>query len=181
MTRKRQLTVVVVISLMVFSAVFAYNAYRLYDVMQFNRSVSDGDFNKASGEGSLHRQFASGYVYQQTGAYEHALQTYASIETSDNAEFRAAVKYNMANLYLQKASAAEQRGDHDLVIPLIELAKQIYRELLRENSGDWQAKYNLERALQLLPDVDVQEAADEVMPERSPRALGVVEVYDQLP
>jgi mxaK protein len=170
-----------VTSLLVFSVVFAYKAYRLYDVMQFNSSVSDGDFNEASGKSSIHRLFADGYVYQQRGEFEQALQTYAHIETSDHTEFRTAVKYNMANLYLQKASAAEQRGDHDLVIPLIELAKQIYRELLRANSSDWQAKYNLERALQLLPDVDEQEVADEVMPERSPRALGVVEVYDQLP
>ena len=181
MIRKRQLTVIAVIALIGCTAMFAYGAYRLYDVTRFNKSVADGNFTEAGGETSIHRLFANAYVYQQKGEFEQALQTYAHIETADHAEFSAAVKYNMANLYLQKASLAEQRGDHDLVIPLIELAKQIYRELLRENSNDWQAKYNLERALQLLPDVEEQQPADEVMPERSPQALGVVEVYDQLP
>ncbi len=181
MTRKRQLTVIAVVLLIACTAVFAYGVYRLYDVTRFNQSIGDGNFAEAGGKSSPHRLFANAYVYQQEGEFEQALQTYAHIETSEHAEFRAAVKYNMANLYLQKASLAERRGDHDLVIPLIELAKQIYRELLRENSNDWQAKYNLERALQLLPDVEEQQPADEVMPERSPQALGVVEVYDQLP
>ena len=172
---------IAVISVVVCAAWFAYNAYRLYDAIQFNTSVQRGEFARVSGDSSIHRLFVKGYLYQQSGDFEQALKTYAKIERSNHAELTTAVKYNMANLYLQKASAAEQKGDHDLVIPLIELAKQIYRELLRDNSNDWQAKYNLERALQLLPDIQEQETSEDIMPERSPRALGVVEVYEQLP
>ena len=181
MSKKRRLTAIAGISVLVFCVLFAYNAYRMYDAIQFNSSVRDGTFDKPVGDDSIHGLFVKGYVHQQRGEFEQALKTYAKIEGSEPARFGNAVKYNMANLYLQKASAAEQSGDHDLVIPLVELAKQIYRELLRENSNDWQAKYNLERALQLLPDIDQQETSEDVMPERSPKALGVVEVYEQLP
>jgi mxaK protein len=39
-------------------------------------------------------------------------------------------------------------------LPLIELAKQSYRGSLRLNPEDWDARYNLERALWLAPEVE---------------------------
>jgi mxaK protein len=87
----------------------------------------------------------------------------------------------MANLYLSKGAEAQRQGAKDLSEPLIELAKQQYRELLRADSQDWSAKYNLERALQLLPDLEQEPPADDLMPERSPRAVGTVESVEQLP
>jgi mxaK protein len=41
-----------------------------------------------------------------------------------------------------------------LAIPLLELAKEGYREVLRHDPGQWDARYNLERAQRLLPDPD---------------------------
>jgi mxaK protein len=37
-------------------------------------------------------------------------------------------------------------------LPLIELAKEQYRELLRRDPQHWDARYNLERAQRLQPD-----------------------------
>ena len=48
-------------------------------------------------------------------------------------------------------------------LPLIELAKQSYRDLLREDPGDWDARYNLERALWLAPEV-AEEGTDQNRP-----------------
>lgn len=48
------------------------------------------------------------------------------------------------------ASGAGARADQAL--PLLELAKEQYRELLRRDPGFWDARYNLERAQRLLPD-----------------------------
>ena len=45
-------------------------------------------------------------------------------------------------------------------LPLVELAKQSYRDVLRDNPADWDAKYNLERALWLAPEVDEALAED---------------------
>ena len=62
----------------------------------------------------------------------------------------------MGNTYLQQASSIDLEADADLALPLIELAKISYRAVLRIDSGHWDAKYNLERALQLLPDTGKQ-------------------------
>jgi mxaK protein len=45
-------------------------------------------------------------------------------------------------------------GEAQRALPLIELAKQSYRDELRSNPADWDARYNLERALWLSPEYD---------------------------
>ena len=62
-----------------------------------------------------------------------------------------------------------------------ELAKENYRELLRTDSNDWHAKYNLEHALHLLPESSEQEIDEDIMPERSPRALTAAPSRGELP
>src|SRR5690606_41486529 len=39
-------------------------------------------------------------------------------------------------------------------LPMIELAKQSYRTLLRERPSEWDARYNLELALRLAPELE---------------------------
>ena len=39
-------------------------------------------------------------------------------------------------------------------LPLLELAKVGYREVLRDNPAHWDARYNLERTLRLAPEGD---------------------------
>ena len=51
-------------------------------------------------------------------------------------------------------------GDGSERTAMLELAKQRYRDLLRLRPGDWDARYNLERALRLAPeDSEVGSAA----------------------
>ena len=56
------------------------------------------------------------------------------------------------NTYLQQALAVDIKKDPDIAVPLVELAKVAYRDLLQANPDHWGGKYNLERALQLSPD-----------------------------
>ena len=56
-------------------------------------------------------------------------------------------------------------------LPLIELAKQSYRDLLRENPGDWDARYNLERALRLAPEVAEEDSEQNRPAEWQRRAI----------
>ncbi|CAB3765158.1 MxaK protein [Paraburkholderia humisilvae] len=67
---------------------------------------------------------------------------------------RAAL-YDLANMNLREAAGDDARGPVRS-LPLIELAKTRYRDLLREDATDWDARYNFERALRLAP-----ESADE--------------------
>jgi mxaK protein len=79
-----------------------------------------------------------------------ALQSHPTLGT--------AARFNSANLLLRQAGAlgaglqTGQAGQAGQALPLIELAKEQYRELLRRDPGFWDARYNLERAQRLLPD-----------------------------
>jgi len=58
---------------------------------------------------------------------------------------------------LRQALAGGTRADAG---PLVELAKQRYRDLLRAEPQDWDARYNLERALRVAPE-EQESAAEE--------------------
>ncbi|MGV2480657.1 UNVERIFIED_CONTAM: MxaK protein, partial [Salmonella enterica subsp. enterica serovar Weltevreden] len=80
------------------------------------------------------------------------------------------VLYNLGNLHLREAL---QFGPESIgkSLPLAELAKSSYRELLRLNPQHWDAKYNLERALRLAPEREsaIEEGAP--LPQNSERAV----------
>lgn len=61
-----------------------------------------------------------------------------------------AAQFNLANAYLRQGLASDLPSSQ--AAPMFELAKQRYRDLLRISSGDWDLRYNLERALQLAPE-----------------------------
>jgi len=61
-----------------------------------------------------------------------------------------AAQYNLANGYMRKSLQSDV--DKSSVLPLVELAKQRYRDLLQVTPADWDARYNLERALRLAPE-----------------------------
>ena len=90
--------------------------------------------------------------------YDGALAAYKSITQSSRDDLRLIALYDLGNLHLHQAI---QYGlaDEAQSLPLTELAKQSYRDLLRRDPTDWDARYNLERALRLAPEDD--DEADE--------------------
>ncbi|MFS0757974.1 MxaK protein [Noviherbaspirillum sp. 1P10PC] len=80
-------------------------------------------------------------------AAQHAFQL--ALQQGDAASRRMA-RYNLGNLHLRQALAM-RRGDVEAV-PLVELAKQYYRQVLAEEPLHPDARYNLERALWLQPE-----------------------------
>jgi mxaK protein len=98
-------------------------------------------------------QFARALALQQAGQTQAALKAYEPLVQGPRADLRRAALYNQANLQLRLAlhdgAALAVRS-----LPLIELAKQGYRELLRQDPGDWDARHNLELALWLAPEAD---------------------------
>jgi mxaK protein len=83
--------------------------------------------------------------------YDGALAAYKAIIQSDREDLRRIALYDLGNLHLHHALKVE---DESQALPLIELAKQSYRDLLRKDPTDWDARYNLERALRLAPEDD---------------------------
>ena len=90
--------------------------------------------------------FARARVLSRVGDYRDAAKTYKLLIQGETVELRADALYNLGNLYLREAlkNGAEAAIQS---VPLIELAKQSYRDLLRDNPMDWDARYNLELAL----------------------------------
>ena len=156
-----------------------YELYQLMRAQRFNAALERGAFFEV-GQRTVQGRFAKAYGLQQEGEFEQTLLAYGELESHD-AELAAAVKFNMANLYLRQALTLRGEQNDDLTIPLIELAKENYRELLRLNSQDWDAKYNLERALSLLPDPAETDGEADIMPERSPRATTAMPARGELP
>jgi mxaK protein len=96
--------------------------------------------------------FARARALSTSGRYDAAMKAYKALIQSDRADLRRAALYNLGNLHMRQALKNGTGGALES-LPLIELAKQSYRDLLREDPGDWDARYNLERALRLAPEV----------------------------
>ena len=67
---------------------------------------------------------------------------------------QAAASYSSANLLLRQAFVERAGMQPGQAIALIELAKELYRDVLRADPQHWDSRYNLDRAQRLLPDPD---------------------------
>lgn len=152
MALKRRLSLLC--SLMVLlSGAILLNEYRQWSqIEQYNKAIKQTNFADARSYKGEHGLFANAYAEQQRGQYQDALNSYSKLENTENKALQLAVLFNMGNTYMQQASSIDLETDADLALPLIELAKVSYREVLRIDSQHWDAKYNLEQALRLLPD-----------------------------
>lgn len=153
----------------------------LIRISNFNQDLAAGRYAAAAGDGSPEGVFVSAYQLQLNRDYDAAIRQYARLENSTDAQLRRRVRYNMATLYLQRALDMRQSDNSADEIPLVELAKYHYKVLLRSDPMDWPAKFNLEQALKLSPELLEQEMVDDVMPERSPYAAGAITVDRELP
>ena len=105
-----------------------------------------GAADHISPEGRLSRAVAL-----STSDYDAALAAFKAIIQSNRMDLRRMALYDLGNLHLHQAIQAGV-GDNTQSLPLTELAKQSYRDLLRQDPYDWDARYNLERALRLAPE-----------------------------
>jgi len=91
--------------------------------------------------------------------YDGALAAYKSIIQSSREDLHRIALYDLGNLNLRQA-VQYGLADEAQSLPLTELAKQSYRDLLRRDPTDWDARYNLERALRLAPEEDDDASED---------------------
>jgi mxaK protein len=118
-------------------------------------------------------QFARALSLARAGQYIAALKMYKSLlDASD--EIRLPALYDLGNLNMREALKNGQ-GEARRFMPLIELAKQSYRDDLRSNPADWDARYNLERALWLSPEYDDPMLQRNQAPVRSEHAMSTLQ------
>lgn len=171
----------IVWTIVVVAAAALYDGLGLLRALQLNRALARVEAGEDVAAEHPRLEFARAWTLQQDGEFDAALKAYAAIEVQEDAGLRAAVHYNLANLYLRRA--LEHRADDadDLALPLVELAKEYYREVLRGNSEDWPAKYNLELALRIAPETELEAAEEERNPEHNPRSAAGIQVRERLP
>ena len=113
-------------------------------------------------------RFARAHAQAASGATEVALNAYRGLQADP--ALGAAARFNGANLLLRQALVLREGAQPAQALPLIELAKEQYRELLRRDPQHWDARYNLERAQRLLPDPQDAEFEPTAAPRERERA-----------
>jgi len=152
-----------------FGLLVAYQGSRLQHADHVNAAIASANVAKLD-DTVPEAQFARALALSKAGEYEAAVKAYKALIQGGRADLRLAALYNLGNLHMHEAL----RNGPDSVagsLPLIELAKQSYRDLLRDNPADWDARYNLERALWLAPEVDEALAEDSNPPEWEKRVI----------
>ena len=124
---------------------------------------------------------ARAYRLQSGGRLQEAIADYGVIALDSEPELRTVQLFNLANLYLERAVQLEREDEIQPAMSLVELAKQNYREILARDPDHWDSRYNLSRALELLPDIAAVTYENERNPERSPQAPRAARTYEGLP
>jgi mxaK protein len=158
-----------------------YDGFHLWRASQLNRELAKTEALEYVVGDHPQLRFARAYALQQDGEFDAALEAYAAIDVPRGHRMQGDVHYNLANLYLRRALEYRESGADDLALPLVELAKEYYRELLRKDSLDWSSKYNLELALRVAPETELEEVEEERNPEHNPRSAAGIQVRRPLP
>lgn len=167
--------------IVVLAAAILFDGYHLVRAVQVNRALPQAEAGEAAGPRHPYLGFARAYGLQQDGDFEPALEAYAAIDVGEDESLRAAITYNLANLYLRRALDYRDAGADDLALPLVELSKEYYRELLRADAGSWDARFNLELALRISPETELEAPEAERNPEHNPRSAAGIQVRKPLP
>jgi len=172
--RKMRLALYIVLASTI---VAVLEGYQLERVDAFNQTISNGAALGLSGDLPYEVLFAKAYYLDGAGKHQEALILYQRVMNEGGARLATAAKYNSANLNLRDAFSKRGGNAEGEALPLVELAKQAYREVLRADSGNWDARYNLERALRLAPEKGEEEAAELQSPPGAERAMTTMQVF----
>jgi mxaK protein len=155
MSQLRRTRTVLLLLALAFTAA-AIDGVRAWRQQHWNKVIAEGPLPPEGGDLPPQLRFAQAYAQAASGADEVALNRYRSLQ--GDSPLGQAARYNSANLLMRQAAVVRAGAHPGNAIVLIELAKEIYREVLRTDPEHWDARYNLERAQRLLADPDDQEA-----------------------
>ena len=141
-------------SVLVCAGLAAYETVRLVEAKRVNAAILSARGSELASDSAYpEAQFAAAVGLAKQGQYEPALQRYKALSRSSRADIATDALYNTGNLHFREAL---KKGDDAALraLPLLELAKQSYRSALRRDPGNWDVRYNLDRALWLAPELD---------------------------
>jgi mxaK protein len=183
MARKQRLTLLLTALALSCVAVLVHDILQRRQTEAFNAALQQQDWDQAARHGNRdgYGELAQAYGLSRQSEFEAAIKLLGTLQESEDDVLRNAAQFNLANAYMRWALSIDLDHDSDIALPLVELAKQGYRRLLQSNPRHWDAKYNLERALQLFPDIEEQAVQEWQAPENSPRSLATFRADRQLP
>jgi len=176
-TRRRTRWVLALLALTVLAAVVdlasLWRAARIDALIASGQAVAD-----APGQPPELR-FAQAHALAQSqaasAARESALNRYRALQA--DARLGQAARFNSANLLVRQAVEVRASSQPGQAIALLELAKEYYRDVLREDPAQWDARYNLERAQRLLPDPDEEDTGPVEQERNRERAVTTMRGY----
>jgi mxaK protein len=176
-TRSRTRWVFALLALTLLAAVF--DAAGLWRAAQINALIASGQAIADAPGQPPELRFAQAHALAQaqaaSGARESALNRYRGLQ--GDARLGAAARFNSANLLVRQAIEVRESPQPGQAIALLELAKEYYRDVLREDPAQWDARYNLERAQRLLPDADEEDAGPAAQERNRERAVTTMRGY----
>ena len=153
----------------------AIDAVRLWQAQQWNAVILGQRPVPEKGTVPAEVRFAQANQLVASGKHDEALNRFGALQ-GDGAVGQAA-RFNSANILLRQAIEIRATNQPGQAIPLIELAKETYREILRTQPTHWDARYNLERAQRMLPDPEEGEAPPAETPRDAERAATTMRGY----
>jgi mxaK protein len=154
--KRRHVHLLFGLSALAFAVVVGYQAKRLEQAGRVNEAIAGANAG-ALDSNVPEALFARAVLLSRAGdgqsaQHDGALKIYKELIQGGRADLRQGAQYNLGNVYMHEVLSSGPDNAMS-ALPLIELAKQSYRDLLRENPADWDARYNLERALWLAPEL----------------------------
>ncbi|HSN33581.1 MAG TPA: hypothetical protein VLU41_12920 [Ideonella sp.] len=173
-TRRRTRLALALLAVLLVAA--GIDGWRWWRAARWNDAIAAGRLPKAGVPGlPAEVRFAQAAAQVASGAQQPALHAWRALQS--DARLGAAARYNGANALMREAVSVRAGDQPGQAIPLIELAKEGYREVLREDPLQWDARYNLERAQRLLPDPDEDDSAAGQAPRAAERAPTTMRGY----
>jgi mxaK protein len=161
----------ILIALCLLIGLVAYEWWSIARIKNWNQQIIKNEITDIQTSSPAQIKFARARELAQKNDQAAALALYKSLETESDTALRNDARFNSGNLYMRKAQALKDTPLAAQAVPLVELAKQSYREVLRADAQYWDARYNLERALRTQPDADEGTAGEFVAPLNSERAV----------
>lgn len=127
--------------------------YHLYQIEIFNQAILRGSkppFNNYIFE----TKYAAAYSLASNGRYQDAAQLFGQLLEMDiDKQKRAAVQYNLGNIFLTRGLLVHQNGAEvrDKAEYLFNQARVAYKQSLSLDNQYIDVKYNYDRVLRLLP------------------------------
>jgi len=167
-------------ALMIALLISLQSAFYCYQIASSNKLIAqlklgkDINFEQAS-HTDLEIQLARATYLKNKHRYKEAQSSLSQIINQGSQKIQAISRYNLGNIYLEEAMELAEAMQINEATSLAALAKQSYRQALQLDSRYWDAKYNLEVAMRLLPEMDrIMMQKDEPITEKKAKLWATV-------